>query len=187
LERIALWVLALAGVAAVPTYLTGRPASALLSKVMPGLSMDAGDQHAEVAALALTLSLVCAAVAATGLAAFRRGKRRPSWFIAFVLSLAVLSTGTMIWTASLGGKVRHTEIAELRSLNRPVLSRRILILTRAGSTLSRLSVNLAAMSKRYQVDLSRCQIEPIDHSVIAYAQPILVGTSHAEMRKSFKP
>lgn len=113
MERIALWVLVLAGIATVPTYLSGRPAGMLLGKALPGMSMDAGDQHAEIAILALGTALLCGLAALSGIAAFRRCESNPGWFTSLVLVLALVTTASMVWTASLGGKIRHTEIGRL--------------------------------------------------------------------------
>jgi uncharacterized membrane protein len=110
LKRTSLWVLFLAGLAAVPTYLSGRPASALLLKLMPGMSMDACDQHAEVAVLALVAASVLGVAALAGLLVSRKGKRTPGWLTTVTLLLALLTTAMMAWTASLGGNIRHTEI-----------------------------------------------------------------------------
>ena len=110
LKRMSLWLFVLAGVAAVPTYLSGRPASAVLLKAMPGMPMDPGDQHAEIAIVALVAASVLGFIALLGLAIYRRGVRAPGWFTALTFLLAVLTSGLMVWTASLGGNIRHPEI-----------------------------------------------------------------------------
>jgi uncharacterized membrane protein len=110
LKPISLWLFVLAGLAAVPTYWSGRPASAVLLKVMPGMSMDPGDQHAEIAMVALVAASVLGLIALLGLTIYRRGVRAPGWFTALTFLLAVLTCGLMIWTASLGGNIRHPEI-----------------------------------------------------------------------------
>jgi uncharacterized membrane protein len=118
LKRTSLWVFVLAAAAVVPTYFSGRPATTFLAKLMPGVFMDAGDQHAEVAVLALIASSMLGVVALVGLLIYRRGTRASGWFTAFTLLLAVLTAGLMVWTASLGGHIRHTELVtspELRS------------------------------------------------------------------------
>ncbi len=115
LKRTSFWVFVLAACAALPTYFTGQPAGALLLKVMPGLSPDPGDQHAEIAIVALIAAGILGAVALGGLLVYRRGKRAPGWFTCVALTLAVITTSMMVWTASLGGKIRHTEIQETES------------------------------------------------------------------------
>ncbi len=110
LRRASFWIFVLAAIAAVPTYLSGRPASALLLKLMPGMVMDASDQHAEIAVIALVCSLLLGSVALAGLLIYRHGKRAPGWFTALAVLLALLTTSLMAWTAHLGGKIRHPEI-----------------------------------------------------------------------------
>lgn len=120
LARTSLWVFVLGALASIPTYLTGRPASVLLMKRMPGMSMDASDQHAEIAVVALAAICVVGVVAAAGLVLYRKQEKPPGGFTAITLLLAILSAALMAWTASLGGNIRHTEIhdpapsAELR-------------------------------------------------------------------------
>src|SRR5882724_4278278 len=97
LKRTSLWVFLLAGIAAAPTYLSGRPANALLVRMMPGMSMDPGDQHAEVAIVALVAAAILGVAALAGLSVYRRGRRAPGWFTAVVLLLAMLTTAAMTW------------------------------------------------------------------------------------------
>jgi hypothetical protein len=110
LKRMSLWIFVLAGLAAVPTYLSGRPANALLMQALPGTSMDPVDQHAEIAIVALVAASVLGLFAWVGLAVYRRGTRSPGWYSGIAFLLALLTAATMTWTASLGGTIRHTEI-----------------------------------------------------------------------------
>jgi uncharacterized membrane protein len=110
LKRISLWVFVLAAIAAVPTYLSGRPANAVLLKLMPGMPNDPGDQHAEVAILALVASSVLGILALLLLVVYRPGKRTPGWATLLTFVLAIATTGLMAWTARLGGNIRHTEV-----------------------------------------------------------------------------
>lgn len=109
-KRTSLQVFFVAALFVLPTYLSGRPASEMLLKLMPGMSRDAGDQHAEVALLALVASLVLGTVSLAGLVLFRKGNRLPGWFVLLTTVLALLTSSMMGWTANLGGKVRHMEI-----------------------------------------------------------------------------
>ena len=110
LKRAAFTIFIVAALLAVPTYLTGQPASTVLMKAVPGMSMDKGDQHAEVAVLALVAASVLGVAALAGLLVYRKGKQVPGWLTALALCLAVLTAALMAWTANLGGQVRHTEI-----------------------------------------------------------------------------
>jgi uncharacterized membrane protein len=116
LRRVGLWACVLGALSAVPTYLTGRPASALLVKLLPGTSMDASDQHAEVAVIALIATSVLGIAALIGLVLYRPGKRAPGWYNLLTLFLAILTSGLMAWTATLGGKIRHSEVMTPRDL-----------------------------------------------------------------------
>jgi len=117
LKRYSSWMFVLAGVAAVPTYLSGRPASALLLKAMPGMSMDPGDQHAEVAIIALAGAALLGVLCLVGLVVYGRGTRAPASFTMATLLLALLTAAAMTWTASLGGTIRHTEIKPQTALS----------------------------------------------------------------------
>ena len=110
LKRVALLVFVMAALLALPTYLSGPSASDLLRRLMPGMTMDADDQHAESAILALAGSLALGVVSLAGLILFRNGRKPPTSFLVFVLLLAILSCGLLSWTANLGGKIRHIEI-----------------------------------------------------------------------------
>jgi hypothetical protein len=110
LGQAGLGTFVLTGLAAVPTYLTGRPASILLAHTMPGMSMDPGDQHAEIAIVALTAASVLAVVALFAILGYRRAKTLPFWLVALTLALALTTVATMAWTATLGGRIRHVEM-----------------------------------------------------------------------------
>jgi hypothetical protein len=110
LWRTSLWVFLLSGLSSIPSYLTGRPASGFLTALLPGISMDASDQHAEVAMLALVAASVLAVIALVGLLRHRRAKSQPLWFNLVVLAMVGATLALLIWTANLGGQIRHPEI-----------------------------------------------------------------------------
>ena len=110
LARISLWLFLLAGLAAIPSYLTGQPANTLLMRRLPTSAMDSSDQHAEIAVVALTAASILAVVALIGLVTYRQGKPVARWFTSLTLVLALATSGAMAWTANLGGRIRHTEI-----------------------------------------------------------------------------
>jgi len=110
LRRTSLWVFVFSALLVVPTYLSGPAAADQMKTVMPGMSLEPGEQHAEVAVLALVGSLILGAMALAGLLGFRKRPLLPGWFVALAALLGLLVCGLMGWTANLGGKVRHTEI-----------------------------------------------------------------------------
>jgi hypothetical protein len=110
LQRASLWMFTVTGLLTLPTYLTGRPANAFLMKLMPGMPPDPSDQHAEIAVIALTCALLLSLAAILTLYASRGNKPTPVWSKVVLLLLSVAATATMVWTANLGGKIRHSEI-----------------------------------------------------------------------------
>ncbi len=117
LKRICLLVFFMVSLLALPTYLSGQPAANMLKRIMPGMAVDQGDQHAEVAVLALTGSLVLGVVALGGLVVFRHRKSLPLGYLLVILLLALGACALMAWTANLGTKIRHLEIRESVALN----------------------------------------------------------------------
>jgi uncharacterized membrane protein len=110
LKRASLLVFLVAAIITLPAYLSGSPTAALLKRLVIGVSMDAGDQHAEVAILGLSGSLVLGVVSLLGLIAFRKSARLPGAFVMLTLFLAVVSCALLAWTANLGAQIRHPEI-----------------------------------------------------------------------------
>lgn len=108
-QRIALGLLLIAALFAVPTFLTGEPAEDGVQG-LPGISKPLIEQHEKVAGVALGGTLVVGALALGGLIWFRSQRLMPAWFGLVMLTGALIVSGLMGWTASLGGQVRHTEI-----------------------------------------------------------------------------
>jgi len=109
-RRAALIAFVLAGLTAIPAYMTGEPAAHHLKHVVAGASDDAIEQHSELAAVALTISLVLGAISTAALIASRKTRRISRVIIAFVLLFAGVETVLLGWTANLGGRIRHTEL-----------------------------------------------------------------------------
>ena len=68
------------------------------------------ERHEDAAAVAFTTLLAVGAIALGGLI-WRRKQAVPGWLLSVTLAGSIVSAGMMAWTANLGGKVRHTEIA----------------------------------------------------------------------------
>jgi hypothetical protein len=116
LRRTALLVMLCSALLALPAYLTGAPAAGVLKRAVPGLPADPVDQHAEIAILGLAGNLVLGAWAGIGLLVFRKSKRTSRGYLGLTFILAGVALGFMVWTAALGGKIRHSEI---RTTNGP--------------------------------------------------------------------
>ena len=109
LKKTTLGVFVIVALLAVPVYLTGEPAEDGV-KSLPGVSKPIIEQHEEAATVAFTSVVVLGVTALAGLLLFRRGKMVPAWYGYVMLAASLIVGGLMVWTANMGGQVRHTEI-----------------------------------------------------------------------------
>jgi len=93
----------------IPVYLTGSPASHQMRE-MPGLSLETIHQHSSAADFAFATMEALGVLSLYALVKFRRPAAVPARFNTGLLALALTTLGLMIWTANLGGKIRHSEI-----------------------------------------------------------------------------
>lgn len=109
LKKAALGVFVIVALAAVPVYLTGEPAEDGVKSLLD-VSKPHMEQHEEAAGVAFTGVLALGVAALTGLIRFRRGRVLPGWFGVVSLVASLIVSGLMVWTANLGGQIRHSEI-----------------------------------------------------------------------------
>ncbi len=105
LTKAALVVFVLVGLVAVPTYLTGESAEEAM-KSIPAVSREMVLAHDDAAAFALGGAIALGVVALGALVRVRRVR----WLVWLLLTLAIAVGGLMVYTASLGGQIRHPEI-----------------------------------------------------------------------------
>lgn len=108
IQKTALVMFVAAAVLAVPSYLTGEPGVGVL-KGLPGFSDRVLQQHQAAAGAALAGCLALGILALAGLILFR-GRAVAGGFGALLLVAALLVGSLMVWTANLGGQIRHSEI-----------------------------------------------------------------------------
>jgi uncharacterized membrane protein len=107
--RTAMAVFVVAGLAAVPTYLSGEPAE-------EGVERAAGavepwvEPHEEAALVSLVLVEALGVLALGTLWVYRRKAALPQPLVMATAVLALVTAGSLGWTANLGGQIRHTEI-----------------------------------------------------------------------------
>jgi uncharacterized membrane protein len=110
LERTSYWLLAGLALIAVVVYFTGEPAEELVEG-LPGYSEAMIEHHEEVALIATVGIVVLGLAAVVGLIRARRQREAPSdSYSKILLLLSLVVGGVMMWTANLGGQIRHTEI-----------------------------------------------------------------------------
>jgi hypothetical protein len=90
-------------------YLTGSPASHQMRE-MPGISVETIHVHSKAADLAFWTLEVLGALSLGVLVKFRSAAAVPPRLGNALLGLALVVLALMIWTANLGGKIRHPEI-----------------------------------------------------------------------------
>jgi hypothetical protein len=108
IQKAALVMFVLAAVLAVPLYLTGGTAAGVI-KGLPGYSDHILEQHQAAAGVTLAGCIVLGIVALAGLILFR-GRVVAGWFGVLLLAGALVVGGLIVWTANLGGQIRHSEI-----------------------------------------------------------------------------
>ena len=112
--RIGLLILVFTGLTAIPVFLTGEPAEEIVEK-FAGVSEAIIEQHESYAKFALVSAIV------TGILAFLTflfsfwAERKATWLVIATFFLGAITGGWMLKTASLGGQIRHTEIASTQT------------------------------------------------------------------------
>ena len=93
----------------IPAYGSGLAATNIVEG-LPDVSKILIEQHQRAALLTLVTIEILGAVALLNLWLSRRSAHTKKWLVFLVLMLAVLASGLGMWTGSLGGQVRHTEV-----------------------------------------------------------------------------
>ena len=113
--RLALAVFIVAALVTIPTYLSGEPAEDAIEAVAGPIEPWV-EAHEDAALISLILVETLGALALLSLWTARRtaSPARPMLLASLVLGLA--TAGSLAYTASLGGPIRHTEIRRWESV-----------------------------------------------------------------------
>ena len=95
------------GLAAGAAYMTGEPAEEVVEH-LAGVSGAAIEAHENAGFYALISAVVLGLFALGGLLFFKT--RLPRLLAVTIVMLALFVSGMMVWTANLGGQIRHVEI-----------------------------------------------------------------------------
>jgi uncharacterized membrane protein len=107
LQRAALVTFTVVALIAIPVYLTGEPAEEAVEH-LAGTVDSAIDPH-EDAALISFIAMELLGALALGALLLSRTRFKPALVVRGAFVIAVLTGGLMVWTANLGGRIRHGE------------------------------------------------------------------------------
>jgi uncharacterized membrane protein len=110
LRRASLVIFILIGAAAGAAYFTGEEAEEAV-KGLSGFTEATVLRHDDAAWYAVIAAILLGLVALGGLWRFRGTAAPPRWFTATALTLAILTSGLMVWTGWIGGQIRHSELS----------------------------------------------------------------------------
>ena len=109
LREAAFVTLVITGALAAIVYYTGDAAGELLGN-LPGISESDLRAHSGMALYALAGAVTSGLFALGALTVSRRSGVGGMWLLALSLLLAAVTAFLMLWTANLGGRMRHPEI-----------------------------------------------------------------------------
>lgn len=109
IEWVSAHLFAALAVLSIVVYLTGSPASHQMRK-LPGISLEVIHRHSTAADFAFWSLELLGAASLAAIVKFRSAAAIPERFVNGLLALAFVVLILMIWTANLGGRIRHPEI-----------------------------------------------------------------------------
>lgn len=108
-KMVSFGALVLIALMTIAVFFTGQAAEDMAKKI-PGVTENDIGRHEEAAVLSLTGIEISGTLALIGLILRRRRGSMPKWNVIAVLVLSLISSGIVLYTANLGGEIRHTEI-----------------------------------------------------------------------------
>jgi hypothetical protein len=117
IEWLSLQMFVALALLSIVVYLTGSPASHQMRE-LPGISKDTIHLHSTAADFAFWAMEVLGALSLAALFRFRSTNAIPVRVTTVMLALAFVVLLLMIWTANLGGRIRHPEIGAASATGR---------------------------------------------------------------------
>lgn len=109
LKRVSFGIFILIALITFLVYFSGEPAEEIVEH-LPGVKESIIEQHEEIALVSLIFIEILGIMAAAGLFLSLRSTSKMKWLVTALFILSIVSGGLIIWTANLGGQIRHTEI-----------------------------------------------------------------------------
>lgn len=112
----------LVAILAVPVYLFGEPAEEVVEH-LAGVRHALIERHETWAAAALAGAAGLGLLGLIGLFILRRTPVLPTWLLSTTTVVLIITAGILVWTANLGGQIRHTEIRAGASSQVPAVAK----------------------------------------------------------------
>jgi uncharacterized membrane protein len=109
LQQVSVSLIVFSALMTLPVYLSGEPAEEQIEH-LAGVSEALIKQHEEAAEVALIATGIMGVIGLVAMVGFRRAATLPTWAMVVLLLMTLSVGGTMAWTATLGGQIRHPEI-----------------------------------------------------------------------------
>ena len=109
LKLVGLWILLLAGLATIPTVITGHGAEEVVEH-LPGVDANLIHAHEEAADLVYPFAILLGVASGAALVIHKYVPKIRKVSVYAVLGLAIVVAAMVSWTANLGGQIRHPEI-----------------------------------------------------------------------------
>lgn len=109
IERLSMEMFVALACLSVAVYLSGSPAN-LQMRERPGISRQKIHDHSQAADFAFWSMETLGALSLAVLLKFKGEPSVPNRFLTAILVLSIIVFALMLWTATLGGKIRHPEI-----------------------------------------------------------------------------
>lgn len=109
IERLSLELFVILAFLSVAVYLTGSPANHQMRE-RPGISREKIHDHSQAADFAFWGMEGLGALSLLALLKFRSEPFIPDRFLTSILIVSFIVLALMLWTAALGGKIRHPEV-----------------------------------------------------------------------------
>lgn len=106
-KKFSLVLFCLIGLVVLPVFFTGEPAADLIED-FPGVTEEIIRPHEEMGEKSLVICLLAAGFAVSALAISKNEKLNQKLVMA-TIGLAVFGSMSLLYTANLGGQIRHTE------------------------------------------------------------------------------
>ncbi len=131
-RNVGFFLAVLFALASIAVYLSGEGAEEIVEKVA-AVSEKAIESHEEAAESAFVVVLVTGGLALLALIASALRARLAGLLAALATAGLVVSTALLVWTANLGGKIRHPEIQNAAGVTAPAVDEGGLLPSPEGS------------------------------------------------------